>query len=128
MRPAVRQWVAKAERDFQTAKTLAASLTRDLYESTGFHAQQCIEKYAKAFLTEAGIPFYKIHDLTALLNAGATANPSLARFARTVAPLNRFAVLFRYPGSEPRKRDVQRALKAMSMLRGILRRRLGLKP
>ena len=64
MRPGVRQWVAKADRDYRTAETLAASLTRDLYESTGFHAQQCIEKYAKAFLTQAGIPFYKIHDLT----------------------------------------------------------------
>ncbi len=128
MRPEVRQWIRKAERDFRTAQTLVPSHSRDLYESTGFHAQQCIEKYVKAFLIHAGIPFYKVHDLTALLNAGASADASLARFARAVAPLNRFAVLFRYPGPQPRKRDVERALKAMSALRGELRTRLGLKP
>jgi len=40
-----------------------------------FFAQQCVEKYLKARLVEAGIAFPKTHDLEALLDLVLPAEP-----------------------------------------------------
>lgn len=37
------------------------------YDAACFHAQQCAEKYLKALLQEAAIPFGKTHNLSLLL-------------------------------------------------------------
>jgi len=128
MRPDAKAWVVKAEKDFKASQVLARKLDRDLYESVGFHAQQAVEKYLKAYLTQLQIPFQRIHDLTVLVNTAARSDPSVAGLAKVVAPLNRFAVAFRYPGAAPRKVDVNRARKTAALCRGEFRRRLGLSP
>ncbi|MDO8725159.1 MAG: HEPN domain-containing protein, partial [Candidatus Methanoperedens sp.] len=65
MREIVREWVKKGESDFVSAKTLAQQY--GLENQTGFHCQQAIEKWLKAYLIEHGEEIRKIHDLTALV-------------------------------------------------------------
>lgn len=61
----VRSWVSKAEHDLlNIEKDLAAKEIP--WDTVGFHAQQCSEKYLKALLLFHRINFPKIHDLTEL--------------------------------------------------------------
>jgi HEPN domain-containing protein len=54
---------------------LRRSRKRTRYRAICFHAQQCAEKYLKARLTEANIPFIKTHDLPSLLSQLAAVEP-----------------------------------------------------
>jgi HEPN domain-containing protein len=62
----VRQWLAKADNDLETAKFLFAS-GRPFFSAICFHSQQAAEKYFKALLTWHQIEFPKTHDLELLL-------------------------------------------------------------
>jgi len=64
----VREWVAKAENDLRNAAH-SLKLGGDCPTDTVcFHAQQCVEKYLKAALVDAGIDFPKTHDIEVLLS------------------------------------------------------------
>lgn len=62
------EWVDKAEGDFSTALRELRAKKSPNYDAACFHAQQCVEKYLKARLQEAGIVFGKTHNLTFLLD------------------------------------------------------------
>ena len=68
MNPITHEWIIKAEGDFQTASRELEALESPNYDAVCFHAQQCAEKYLKARLAEAQIPFPKTHDLGPLLD------------------------------------------------------------
>lgn len=53
----------------------ARARKRPNYDGLCFHAQQCVEKYLKARLCEAGIEFPKTHVLAALLDLVAPVEP-----------------------------------------------------
>ena len=55
MKPATREWVAKAEEDFLSATDLARRRNRPVWSTVCFHTQQCAEKYLKARMEEAGM-------------------------------------------------------------------------
>ena len=67
LRRDVRDWVVKAEEDYEAARTLVRKRKPNLSNAVCFHAQQCAEKYLKAFLTCHRIAFPKTHDLLDLL-------------------------------------------------------------
>jgi len=46
------EWVQKAEDDFVVAQKMYRACKRPVYDAVCFHAQQCAEKYLKAFLQE----------------------------------------------------------------------------
>lgn len=52
MKPLTREWVAKAEGDFATARRELRSRAQPNFDAACFHAQQCAEKYVKAVLQE----------------------------------------------------------------------------
>ena len=68
MKRSTREWVKKAEADFQTVQRELRARKLPNLDGACFHAQQCIEKYLKARLQEAHIAFPKTHDLTQLLD------------------------------------------------------------
>ncbi len=68
MKPATLEWIEKAEGDFATMEREYRARKRQNYDSLCFHAQQCVEKYLKARMIEAGIEFPKIHILAKLLD------------------------------------------------------------
>jgi HEPN domain-containing protein len=50
MKPLTRDWIAKAEGDYASANREYRARKTPNYDSACFHAQQCIEKYLKAWL------------------------------------------------------------------------------
>ena len=123
-----REWVTKAEGDFDVVSLLVRSRKRSRYDPICFHAQQCAEKYLKARLTEAGIPFSKTHDLTRLLTAVVAVEPLWAVFAPEFQVLSDWAVLPRYPGTSVGNAETKVAVKTLRRFREAARLALGLKP
>jgi len=57
----------KAEGDWKMALREAKAVD-PVWDGVCFHAQQCAEKYLKAFLEERNMSFGKTHDLVVLLD------------------------------------------------------------
>ena len=98
MKPRTQEWVSKAEGDFTTAGRELEALQSPNYDSVCFHAQQCVEKYFKARLYEADIPFSKIHDLRILLKSLLPIEPDWQQWEKALTDLTMAAVEVRYPG------------------------------
>ena len=63
----VGEWVQKAENDLTNAAHALRLGARCPADTVCFHAQQCVEKYLKAYLSLAAIDFPKTHDIRLLL-------------------------------------------------------------
>ena len=126
MKPATREWVRCAEKDFDVAAALMRRRTKTAANSIGFHCQQCVEKYLKARLEEAGLNAPRTHDLVVLLQLLLPVEPLWASFAPALRRLNDYAVKFRYPGHVTTRADARQALKACRSLRSDVRLNLGL--
>ena len=125
MNELTKEWVDKAEGDFHTALRECRARKAPNYDAACFHAQQCIEKYIKARLQNAGIPFGKTHDLIALLELFIKIEPLWETFRTSLIILNRYAVDFRYPGESASKTDAKEAVSIMQSLREAMRKSLG---
>jgi len=113
-----REWLDRAEEDLRNAEhDLAAQppFVRDAL----FHAQQAVEKSSKGLLTWYDQPFARIHNLEELGGLCALAVPELATLPARAAPLNKYAVRFRYPG-EPYAPTVEEAQQAIALARALV--------
>jgi HEPN domain-containing protein len=126
MKPATREWVRCAEEDLDVAAALMRRRTKTAANSIGFHCQQCVEKYLKARLEEAGMVAPRTHDLVALLQLLLPFEPLWASFAPALRGLNDYAVRFRYPGHVATRADARTALKLCRSIRIDVRLSLGL--
>ena len=117
-RELVRQWLARADDDFDTANFLFSS-GRPFFPAICFHCQQAVEKYFKAFLTWKQIEFPKTHDLGLLLGLIASTDSSLAELLTAVVALNPYGVDIRYPGdaSELAREDAEEAMRLADNVR-----------
>ena len=97
MKPITSEWVTKAEGDFATARRELSATDNPNYDAVCFHAQQSAEKYLKAFLQEADIPFPKTHDLADLLDLAVSIEPTWTSMTADLNTLSAFAVEYRYP-------------------------------
>lgn len=73
----------------------------------------------KGLLTWHDQPFAKIHNLEELASLATLRVPGLAAFAGRAAPLNKYAVRFRYPG-EPYAPSVEEAQEAIALARDLV--------
>lgn len=88
----------KAENDLKTAVHTLQLGEECPTDTICFHAQQCIEKYTKAFLVSAGIEFPKTHDIEELIVLMPVhARPALS--AEEQRRLTAYATATRYPGN-----------------------------
>ena len=126
MKPGTREWIRCAEEDLDVAAALMRRRTKTAANSIGFHSQQCVEKYFKARLEEAGLTVPRTHDLMALLQLLLPVEPLWASFAPALRRLNDSAVKFRYPGHVATRADARQAIKACHALRTEVRSGLGL--
>ncbi|MCW5551245.1 MAG: HEPN domain-containing protein [Verrucomicrobiae bacterium] len=127
MKPGTLEWIRCAEEDFAIANLAFKSRTRKPTASAiGFHCQQCVEKYLKACLEEAGAHIPKIHSLSALLSLVLPAHPLWAAFNPSLLMLTNYAIKFRYPGHTATRADARAALKACRSVRAEIRASLGL--
>lgn len=90
------QWLKKANLDLQAAKLLCAGELDDYFVS-GFHAQQAVEKYIKAFLVRHQIEFPKTHDIGRLRQLVARRDAPLAERLERADILTPYGVDMRYP-------------------------------
>lgn len=126
MNPITQEWVDKAEGDFATAGREMGVTASPNYDAVCFHAQQCIEKYLKARLQEAGIQFGKSHDLSLLLNLALPLEPSWHTMLTDLQTLSAFAVAYRYPGESADESEAREAVTKCGNIRQSIRQSLGL--
>ncbi len=121
------EWVKKGERDYLTLSQLIPLDNPDFNDAISFHAQQCAEKYFKAYLQEHGVRSGKTHKLDKLLALCETVDPSFAQLRPAVAgKLKDYAVDTRYPGTDPTPAETQIAYSHMQEIRNFIRTKLGI--
>lgn len=121
MRPITKEWIDKAEGDWAIARRELRVRKDPSYDGVCFHAQQCAEKYLKARLQEANIPFSKTHDLVKLLKAVLPVEPSWTVLERDLVPLTDFAIEYRYPGITATKSEAKAAVTYCRKVRRAIR-------
>ncbi|MEW6249579.1 MAG: HEPN domain-containing protein [Planctomycetota bacterium] len=127
MKPVTREWVAKAEADFQSAARELRRRNDPNLDIACFLAQQSIEKYLKARLQEESVVFGKTHDLEALASQIGNTEPGLLLLKPALKRLSVYAVVFRYPGRSATRAEAKEALAFAKQVREIVRPALGLR-
>jgi len=125
MKRATGEWVDRAEGDWKVAQR--ETQTADpVWNVVCFLAQQCAEKYLKAFLEEHNITFGKTHDLVLLLDASGGMLPELDPLRPQLAFLSPMSVATRYPGPEADRQVAEDAVRIAGQARAVVRGKLGL--
>lgn len=127
MNPATREWVAYVEADYATALVMRRSRKTHSRQIVCFHLQQCLEKYLKARLLEAGVEFTKTHDLEGLLDLAVPIEPLWAAHRHALSSITDHAVLSRYPGHPVTAREVKDLIQVADAIRKLIRSSLGLR-
>jgi len=123
MKEIAKEWVKKAEEDYKTSKILL-NVEEFSPSIVGFHAQQCVEKYLKAFLANNDIAPPKIHDLVRLNVICVSIAPDFEILANSLDFLNPFSVEFRYPGINVSVEEAREAVKHAEKARDFIRKKL----
>ena len=118
------EWVRNAEEDYTMAKR--AEVPTPYPNSICFHAQQCIEKYLKAWLQEANIRVPRTHNITELLHLIVPTRPAWRAWETAFSGFHTFAVDARYPGYAATARDAEQALQTCEEVRQAVRSALGI--
>ena len=119
----VRQWMVYADEDLRLARH-ALSMEESPYRLVAYHAQQCAEKYLKAYLVLHGVDFPYTHNIARLLEL---CREHGAEDELTEAEeLTAFATTVRYPGEEEQvtRAEAERAVELAESVRSAMRRRL----
>jgi HEPN domain-containing protein len=128
MKADTRSWIRYAEADYQ--QVLRNAVEPVIPEGVCNHAQQCVEKYFKAVLEEAGRPAPRTHDLGRLLEETEDLVPALRNLSSEIIHLGSLLVVSRYPTAEEEIVDLAEeaefAEATMRSVRGIVRAYLGL--
>ncbi len=121
-----RQWVEKAEHDLINAEHTLTLEKNCPFDTVCFHAQQCAEKYLKAFLVQKSITFPKTHDLRVRMQLIPSSLSLLGLDIAEILPLNRYTIEARYPGEwEPITREeAERAVATAKKVREAIRAQL----
>jgi HEPN domain-containing protein len=124
----VREWLAYADDDLRFAH-MGLSLPGGQsppYHLVAYHAQQCAEKYLKAYLVCLGVDFPRTHNISTLLEL-CSDYAEWPLTLRDAEELTDYAVATRYPGEETEvtphdaQRAVELAAQVRSRVRGALR-------
>lgn len=126
MKSLTQEWIEKAEGDYRVATREAEIKDEPAYEAICFHSQQCIEKYAKAFLQEQSIEPKRTHDMEFLLAECAQVDEDFKKYLADFAMLDDYSVDARYPGGHASKEDAENAVECMKRARLFIRSKLNL--
>ena len=92
----VKLWMEYGDRDLHTAEIIHAHAS-EYSDMIGFHCQQAVEKYIKAYLIFLNIEFPNTHNLTLLLDLVKDKADFKEDFSEQANELKVFAVEVRYP-------------------------------
>lgn len=114
-------WIEIAEEDLLLAKH-AFSLNSNIpYRLIGFHAQQCAEKYLKAFLVSKLIDFPYTHSIDELVKL-CPSELNLMTKLISVFKLTNYAITRRYPGEykKLKKEDALESVKLAELVKQVI--------
>ncbi len=126
MQAITQQWIKKAEGDWVSMEREGQAQNAPNYDLVCYLAQQCAEKYLKAYLQEANVTFPKTHNLPALLALILPMEPSWSVLQMALTKLDDYSVEFRYPGRDADAMDAQEAMKLCRIVREAARHHFGL--
>jgi HEPN domain-containing protein len=124
MKLETQEWMSKAEGDWKVAQR-EAQAADPVWNVVCFLAQQCAEKYLKAFLEEHNVPFRKIHDLVVLVNSSGGLLPELDALRQPLSYLSTFGIASRYPGVQADRPAAESAIKTAEEVRTVVSAKLG---
>lgn len=93
----VKQWISYAEEDLLTAEHALTLMSSAPFRIIAYHAQQCAEKYLKAYLVFHLIDFPYTHNIRQLLQLCSTKSDWADELEET-QELTAYAITTRYPG------------------------------
>ena len=125
MNPLTEEWGQKAEGDYTSAQHLQ-QIENPANDVICFLAQQCVEKYLKAWLQEANIPFPRTHNLEKLLSLIVPTFPVWAAWREDFSKLSEHAVDPRYPGKFATAEETAQAMHICVAVRQAVREQLKL--
>jgi len=125
MNETVKEWLAKAEADFATARRELEVTDHTNYDAVCFHAEQGVEKLMKALLIQLGVTPPKTHRLLALDDLLRPVCPGWMVEKGDLQLLTRAAVDFRYPGETADFAEAKEVMDISLRLREMLLRLLG---
>ena len=125
MNPLTLEWAQKAERDYAAIALHHGAKDPD-FDIICFHAQQCIEKYLKAWLQETNIRFAKTHDLKELLDLILPVIPDWDVWQADFSVFSEDAIDFLYPGKYATAKDASQAIHTCTEVRQAIRSELKL--
>jgi HEPN domain-containing protein len=122
----VREWVTHADDDMRVAQLVLTVPDECPYRLVAYHAQQCAEKYLKAYLVLRGIDFPFTHNIARLLEL-CREQSDWAEKLRDAEELTPFAIAARYPGNEEpvNAAEARRAVDIATRVREEIRSVLG---
>ena len=119
--PLTLERVRTAESDYGMMKLGLQALTPELYDPICFHAQQCIEKYLKAWLQEANIRPPRTHELNVLLHLIVPTHPEWGAWQTDFADFEPHAVDVRYEKYFATAAQVEHAVRVCNEVRAAIR-------
>ena len=120
MNPLTLERVRKAETDYLMMKAGQQISAPDIHDAICFHAQQCIEKYLKAWLQEANIRPPRTHELNVLLNLIVPTHPEWGTWRTDFAKFKPHAVDARYE-TFMTEADAEHAVRVCTEVRAAIR-------
>jgi HEPN domain-containing protein len=103
-------WMKIGEKDIKRARRL---LDMGDAEGAGFHLQQALEKYLKAYLLSRGWKLRRIHDLETLINEAVVIDASFEEYRVACRKITQYYIEERYPvaaSSELTDKEVRESL------------------
>lgn len=126
MNELTKEWVEKAEEDFDAADALLYGREVPIAAVVCFHCQQSAEKYLKAYLQENSVEFERNHELLIMMNLCASLDTDFKSLKRDLESLKRYAVAVRYPGIRATKKAAEGAFRSAKHVRKFMRSKLGI--
>ena len=125
MNPLTAEWVQKAEGDYTVAQQVLQG-QHPVNDAICLQAQQCVEKYLKAWLQKANIPFPRTHDLKELLSLIIPVLPAWDAWREDFSKLSEHAVDPRYLGKFATADEAAHAMRICDEVRRAIREQLKL--
>ncbi len=125
MNPLTLEWVKKVEEDYNAAKWLQQAPNL-LHNSICFHAQQCVEKYLKAWLQKANIQAPRTDNLEELLDLIVATLPEWQYWQPDCKIIMAYAGDPRYPRDSRTAEDTHHAMHICDAVRRAVRTQLKL--
>ena len=123
--PKVKQWIDYGDEDLRLARHALTLSGGCPYRLIAYHAQQCTEKYLKAYLVFHRIDFPYTHNISRLLELCDEKSkwPEEVYEAEELTP---FAITTRYPGEDEKvtKKEAFRAIDIAAKVRQVVRKTL----